>query len=266
MDLDLNNKVVLITGGSKGIGKALVEAYAKEGSIVVTCARDEKVLNNAIDEIKQHIPSAQIYGKKCDVSEYKDLEDFVNFAVEKAGGIDILISNAGTGSAEKNMSAPDEKWNHYWNLHVMASIRLTRLCVPFMKQREGESSIIHTTSICAKQPLDYEPIYNVTKAALSMYSKCLSYELIQDNIRVNAIAPGLIRTPDWDKTADIVSKEKGITSDEYLKGIAVENTPIQRFASPEELAQFYLFLSSPKASYCVGSVYYVDGGWLHVVI
>lgn len=266
MNLELKDKVVLITGGSKGIGKALVEAYAKEGAIVVACARDEKVLASSIEEIKVNLENARIFGIKCDVSKYSDLEKFVHFAVEKAGGIDILISNAGTGSAEKNMTAPDEKWNYYWDLHVMASIRLTRLCVPYMKQREGESAIIHTTSICAKQPLDYEPIYNVTKAALSMYSKCLSYELISDNIRVNAIAPGLIRTPDWDKTADIVSKEKGITSDEYLKSIAVEKTPIQRFASPEELAQFYLFLSSPRASYCVGSVYYVDGGWLNVVM
>lgn len=266
MDLELKNKVVLITGGSKGIGKALVEAYAKEGSVVVACARDEITLNSAIEEVKSNIPGAQIYGKKCDVSEYNDLEELVNFAVEKVGGIDILISNAGTGSAEKNMSAPDEKWNYYWNLHVMAAIRLTKLCVPHMKNREGEGVIIHTTSICAKQPLDYEPIYNVTKAALSMYSKCLSNELIPFNIRVNAIAPGLVRTPDWDKTAAIVSKEKGITSDEYLKGIAVDLTPIQRFASPEELAQFYLFLSSPRASYCVGFVYYVDGGWLNVVI
>lgn len=266
MDLELKNKIVLITGGSKGIGKSLVEMYAKEGSIVVTCARSEETLNSSILDIKKRNPEAQIFGKSCDVSIAKDLEDFVNFAIEKTGGIDILISNAGTGSAEKNMSASDEKWNYYWNLHVMSSIRLTKLCVPHMKKREGESAIIHTSSICAKQPLDYEPIYNVTKAALSMYSKCLSYELIQDNIRVNAIAPGLIRTPDWDKTANIVSKEKGITSDEYLKQIAVEKAPIQRFASPEELAQFYLFLSSPRASYCVGSVYYVDGGWLNVVI
>jgi len=266
MDLELKDKVVLITGGSSGIGKALVEAFVKEGAVVITCARNELRLNNTIEEIQKKIPEAKVFGKKCDVIQYEELEDLVGFAIKKAGGVDILINNAGTGSAEKNMTAPDKKWYHYWDLHVMAAIRLARLCVPIMKNRPGEGVIIHTTSICAKQPLDYEPIYNVTKAALSMYSKCLSYELIKDNIRVNTIAPGLIRTPDWEKTAAIVSKEKGITSEEYLGNIAKENAPIMRFASPEELAQFYLFLSSPRASYCVGSTYFVDGGWLNVMI
>ena len=266
MDLELKDKIVLITGGSVGIGKCLVEAFAKEGSIVVTCARDGDRLNDMVEELKSSIPGARIYGVACDVTDPVQLEEWVEYAVKEAGGIDILVNNAGTGSAEKNMTASDEKWYHYWDLHVMAAIRLTKLCVPHMKKRSGESVIIHTTSICAKQPLDYEPIYNVTKAALQMYSKCLSYELISDNIRVNSIAPGLIRTPDWDKTAGIVGKEKGITPDEYLQGVADDFAPIKRFGSPEELAQFYLFLSSPRASYCVGSTYFVDGGWLNVTI
>jgi NAD(P)-dependent dehydrogenase (short-subunit alcohol dehydrogenase family) len=125
--------------------------------------------------------------------------------------------------------------------------------------------IIHNASICAKQPLWYEPIYNTTKAALSMFSKCLAGELIADNIRVNTINPGLVLTPDWRKTATALSEERGITADEYLDQIAREHAPIGRFASPEELAKFFVFLCSPQASYCVGSTYYVDGGWLRVV-
>jgi NAD(P)-dependent dehydrogenase (short-subunit alcohol dehydrogenase family) len=99
-----------------------------------------------------------------------------------------------------------------------------------------------------------------------MFSKCLANEVIKDNIRVNSINPGLIRTPDWDKTASIVSKEKGMTPEEYLDKIAKDNAPIGRFATPEELANFFVFLASDCASYCVGSTYYVDGGWLKVVI
>lgn len=266
MNLELKDKVVLITGGSIGIGKALVRAFAEEGAAVVTCARDEQRLQKTVAEIVDAVPGSSVYGKTCDVVHMEQLEALVEFAVKQAGGIDILINNAGTGSSEKNMTAPDDKWYFYWDLHVMAAIRLVRLCVPIMKSRAGEGVIINTTSICAKQPLDYEPIYNVTKAALSMFSKCLSYELIPDNIRVNTIAPGLIRTPDWDKTARIVSKERGITPEAYLQTIADENAPIKRFASTEELAQFYLFLASPRAGYCVGSSYFVDGGWLNVVI
>ena len=99
------------------------------------------------------------------------------------------------------MEAPDEKWQFYWDLHVMAAVRLARGLVPFMRQRGG-GVILHNASICAIQPLWYEPIYNVTKAALMMFSKTLSLELIKDNIRVNTINPGLILTPDWIKTAN----------------------------------------------------------------
>jgi len=143
----------------------------------------------------------------------------------------------------------------------MAAVRLSRALVPLMRKRGG-GVILNTASICAKQPLGYEPIYNTTKAALVMMSKCLANELIPLNIRVNVINPGLILTPDWRKTAGILTQGTGQTVDQYLDKIAKDNTPIGRFGTPEELAQFYVFMASPRASYCVGSSYYVDGGWL----
>ena len=125
--------------------------------------------------------------------------------------------------------------------------------------------ILNNASICAKQPLGYEPIYNVTKSALMMFSKCLSNEVIGSNIRVNCINPGLILTPDWVKTATQLTAGSERTAHDYLDGIAKENAPIGRFGTPEELANFFVFLCSPCSSYCVGSTYYVDGGWLNVV-
>ena len=183
---------------------------------------------------------------------------------EEFDGADILINNAGTGSNEKIIDAPDDKWQYYWDLHVMAAVRLSRALMPSMAQRGG-GVILNNSSICAKQPLGYEPIYNTTKAALSMFSKCLANECIPMNIRVNTINPGLILTDDWWKSAEKLGKEQGITAKAYLDNIAKENTPIGRFATPEELAAFFVFMCSPKASYCVGSSYYVDGGWLKVV-
>jgi NAD(P)-dependent dehydrogenase (short-subunit alcohol dehydrogenase family) len=162
------------------------------------------------------------------------------------------------------MEAPDEKWQYYWDLHVMAAVRLARGFVPSMRQRGG-GIIIQNASICAKQPLFYEPIYNTTKAALMMFSKCLANELIKDNIRVNCINPGLILTPDWKKTASQLTAGTDQTADQYLDKLAKELAPIGRFATPEELADFFVFLCSPHSSYCVGSTYYVDGGWLNVV-
>ena len=135
---------------------------------------------------------------------------------------------------------------------------------PIMIKR-GSGVILHNASICATQPLPYEPIYNVTKAALAMFSKCLANEFIPYNIRVNTINAGLILTPDWIKTAKMLTEGTDTTWEGYLDQIAKDNTPIGRFAQPEELAHFFVFLCSPLASYCVGSSYYVDGGWLKVV-
>jgi NAD(P)-dependent dehydrogenase (short-subunit alcohol dehydrogenase family) len=105
----------------------------------------------------------------------------------------------------------------------------------------------------------------VTKAALMMFSKVLSNEVVGDNIRVNCINPGLVLTPDWVKTAKQLTEGTSETHVEYLDAIARKFAPIQRFATPEELANFFVFLCSDRASYCVGSTFYVDGGWLNVV-
>jgi len=263
MNLNLKGKIALITGGSKGIGLAIAESFAQEGVHLVICARNEEHIINAVDQIKKKY-RIKALGVKADVTKVKDIKFLISKIERYFSGVDILINNAGTGSAEKIVDAPDEKWQYYWDLHVMAAVRLSRVLIPFMRKRGG-GVIINTASICAKQPLDYEPIYNTTKAALVMFSKCLANEVIKYNIRVNCINPGLILTPDWYKTASLLGKKQGISANEYLNKIAKDCTPIGRFASPEELAKFYIFLCSSCASYCVGSTYYVDGGWLKVI-
>jgi NAD(P)-dependent dehydrogenase (short-subunit alcohol dehydrogenase family) len=263
VDLKLEGQVAVITGGSVGIGLAVAEGLAAEGVHLALCARDGERLR----EVGARIRDAQgvrVLTVPADVTKPADIITLSQEVEKEFGGADILINNAGTGSEEKIMDAPDEKWQYYWDLHVMAAVRMSRAIVPLMRRRGG-GVIINNASICAKQPLGYEPIYNTTKAALVMFSKCLANELIGESIRVNTISPGLILTPDWWKTAGILSQQEGITAQEYLDRIARENAPIGRFGSPEELANFFVFLCSPLASYCVGSTYYVDGGWLRVV-
>jgi len=263
MDLGLKDKVAVISGGSVGIGLAVAQGLAQEGVHVVLCARDETRLAEKADEINARY-GVKAIGIKADVSKADDITHLVAEVDKSFGGADILINNAGTGSNETIMNAPDEKWQYYWNLHVMAAVRLSRGLVPSMQARGG-GVIINNSSICAKQPLDYEPIYNVTKAALMMFSKCLANEVIKDNIRVNCVNPGLILTPDWVKTATQLTAGTGSNAEAYLDDIAKKNAPIGRFGSPEELAHFFVFMCSPLSSYCVGSTYYVDGGWLNVV-
>jgi NAD(P)-dependent dehydrogenase (short-subunit alcohol dehydrogenase family) len=260
MDLQLTDKVAVVTGGTAGIGLAIARGLAAEGAHLALCARDEQRLRAVVDQIKTEFP-VRVIGVAADVGGLDGPARLERAVLAEFGGADILINNAGTGSEETILEAGDERWQSYWELHVMAAVRLARIFAPQMKARGG-GVILHNASICATQPLGYEPIYNVTKAALVMFSKCLANELIGDNIRVNAVNPGLVMTPDWEKTAKALTAGTDRSWQEHLQRIANDNAPIGRFADPAEIADLFVFLCSPRASYTVGSTYYIDGGWL----
>ena len=263
MDLGLGGKVAVVTGGSVGIGLAVAEGLAAEGVHVVLAARGAERARAEAARIAGGF-GVRALGVACDVATVEGVAALVATVEGEFGGADILINNAGTGSNETIMEAPDEKWQAYWDLHVMAAVRLARGLVPGMRRRGG-GVILHNASVCAVQPLWYEPIYNVTKAALMMFSRTLATEVVGDNIRVNCINPGLILTPDWVKTAKQLTADTGGDWQGHLDAVAREHAPIKRFGSPEELANFFVFLCSDRASYSVGSTYFVDGGMLKAV-
>ena len=263
MDLGLKDKVAVITGGSIGIGLAVAEALAAEGVHLVLAARGAERIEAEARRVADKY-GVRALGVAADVARADGCERIVAAADTEFGGADLLINNAGTGSNETILEASDDKWQSYWDLHVMAAVRLARGLVPAMRRRGG-GVILHNASICAKQPLWYEPIYNTTKAALMMFSKTLSTEVIKDGIRVNTVNAGLILTPDWKNTARKLTADTGGDWEGYLASVADEHTPTKRFGTPEELASFFVFLCSERASYCVGSTYYVDGGMLKTV-
>jgi NAD(P)-dependent dehydrogenase (short-subunit alcohol dehydrogenase family) len=260
MDLQLTGKVAVVTGGSAGIGLAVAQGLAAEGAHLALCARDETRLRAAAAQIPEDV---RVLTVPADLAVPGEAGRVAAAVTAEFGGADLLINNAGAGSEETILDAPDERWQAYWELHVMAAVRLARSLAPGMKARGG-GVILHNASICATQPLGYEPIYNVTKAALVMFSKCLANELIGDNIRVNAVNPGLVMTGDWVKTAKQLTAGTDQSWQDYLQKIANDNAPIGRFATPAEIADFFVFLCSPRAGYAVGSTYYIDGGWLNV--
>ncbi len=262
MDLGLKDKVAVVTGASVGIGLATAKGLAAEGAHVVLAARSADKLEAAAEEVRA--AGAKAIAVACDVATREGVDQLVAATKDAFGGADILINNAGTGSNETIMDAPDEKWQGYWDLHVMAAIRLARGLVPAMRERGG-GVILNNASICAAQPLWYEPIYNVTKSALVMASKTMATEFIKDNIRVNAVNLGFVLTPDWIKTAKQLTADTGGDWEGYIANLAKENAPIGRFASPEEAADFFVFLCSKRASYSVGSTYFVDGGMLKTI-
>ena len=263
MDLGLKDKVAVITGGSIGIGLAVADGLAAEGAhIVITARQGERLEAEAKRIASTH--GVRTLAVPANVATAEGCDAVIAAATSEFGGADILINNAGTGSNETIMEAPDDKWQYYWDLHVMAAVRLSRGLCPTMKARGG-GVVLNNASICAVQPLWYEPIYNVTKAALMMFSKTLAFEVVKDNIRVNCINPGLIQTPDWVKTAKELTADSGGDWQGHLQGVADEYAAIRRFASAEELAHFFVFLCSDKATYSVGSTYFVDGGMLKTV-
>ncbi|EEW25577.1 SDR family NAD(P)-dependent oxidoreductase [Rhodobacter ferrooxidans] len=260
MDLGLTGKTAVITGGSVGIGLGVAKAFAREGAHLVLAARGEDRVREVALAIAAEY-GVKTLGVGCDVSTAAGCDALLE-AVQGFGGADILVNNAGTGSNETIQDAPDDKWQHYWDLHVMAAVRLARGLAPVMAARGG-GAILNNASICAVQPLWYEPIYNVTKAALLMLSKNMAAEFIVMNIRVNAVNPGLILTPDWVKTAKQLAADGNWEG--YLQSVADEHAPIKRFGTVEELADFFVFLCSDRASYSVGSTYHVDGGMLRTL-
>jgi NAD(P)-dependent dehydrogenase (short-subunit alcohol dehydrogenase family) len=261
MDLNLRDKVAVITGGSVGIGLAIAEGLAAEGTNLVLVARNKERADDAAARIADKF-GVIITAIAADVATAEGCDAVVSGTQKAFGGADILINNAGTGSNETIAKADDARWQYYWDLHVMAAVRLARGLMPAMKQRGG-GVILHNGSICAAQPLWYEPIYNTTKAALMMFSKTLANELVGDNIRVNTINPGLVLTPDWIKTAKQIAGDDGWEA--HLQGVANEAGGMKRFATPEEVANLFVFMCSDKASYSTGSAYFVDGGWLKTV-
>jgi NAD(P)-dependent dehydrogenase (short-subunit alcohol dehydrogenase family) len=263
VDLGLANKVAVVTGGSSGIGLAVAEGLAAEGVHLVLAARSAERLEQEAARLRA-AHDVRVAAVACDVGTAEGADAIVRATEVEFGGADILFNNAGTGSNETILDAPDEKWQAFWDLHVMAAVRLARGLVPGMAARGG-GVIVHNASICAVQPLGYEPIYNVTKAALMMFSKNLANEVVGQGIRVNTVNPGLVLTPDWVNTAKELTADSGGNWQGYLDDIARKNAPIERFAEPREVADFVVFLCSDRASYSVGSTYFVDGGWLRTV-
>lgn len=260
MDLALTGKVAVVTGGSRGIGLGVATAFAREGASVLIAARGADEAESAAARLSTQ-SGCEVRAVSADVATAAGCDTVISAVKREFGGADILINNAGTGSNETIQEAPDEKWQYFWDLHVMAAVRLSRGLAPGMADRGG-GAIVNNASICAVQPLWYEPIYNTTKAALAMFTKTLAHELIPKNVRVNWVNPGLIRTPDWENTARELA---GDDWQGYLQSVADEHAAIKRFGSVEELADFIVFLASERASYCVGTAHHVDGGMLRTI-
>lgn len=242
--MGLEGKVAIVTGGSSGIGKAIAERFAKEGANVIITGRHEDTL--------KIVASDKISYVVGDMTDSKVVEEVISTATNKFGRIDILVNNAGWCPVQSIMDMKIEDYNKAFDLDVKAVVDLTIKALPYIIKSKG--SIINLPSVGATHPGVNLSMYVGAKAAIENFTRVWALELADKGVRVNAIAPGAIRTNIWD-VPGLTKEESKKHEDSIAKTI-----PFKRFGRPEEVANVAYFLASDEASYVSGSVYAVDGG------
>ncbi len=258
MDLELKNKVALVTASSKGLGKAVAFELAREGAKVVICARDKNTLEKTAEEIR-NATGTEVLSVVTDLTKAEDIKNLVKDTITKFARIDILFTNAGGPPPGQFMEFNDEDWKNAFELNLLSVVRLCKEVIPYM-QRQGGGRIIHSTSISVKQPLENLVLSNSLRAGVIGLSKTLANELGPDNILVNAVCPGATATERLENLVKARVEREGISEEDAKRGWT-DAIPLGRLGTPEEFANLVVFLASEKASNITGTAIQVDGGF-----
>lgn len=247
---DLSGKVAIVTGGSRGIGESIARGLAEFGAKVVITSRTQ----DSIDQVaKSFIEDGfDVLPMACHVGDESQLNALVETTIAKYGGVDILVNNAATNPVYAPIEdMTSDIFDKMMNINVKAAFTLSNLCLQSMKKRGG-GSVIHISSVEGYKPSPGLSLYSVNKAALIMLSKAQAKEWGAYNVRSNVICPGLVKT----KFSSALWKNPEVL-DHWN-----ENIPLNRMANPDEMAGLAVFLASAASSYCTGSAFTADGGYL----
>lgn len=257
MDLGLKDRVAIVTGASQGIGKAIAEGLAAEGTSLVICARNIETLEKTTKYLRETYKT-QVIGLTADVTKAEDIDRLVKQAIGSFGHIDILVNNSGGPHATKFQSTPIEAWQHGIDLILMSVVNACRAVIPHMQTRQW-GRIINITSISVKQPINDLILSNSLRAGVVGLAKSLANELGKDNILVNNVCPGYTLTERLQELVNIRAKNNNIAQEQVVKQWETD-VPIGRLAQPSEIADYVVFLASERASYINGTTVAVDGG------
>jgi len=252
MNLELTDKVAIITGSSRGLGLASATALAQEGCRVTLSARSAGRLSEAAAEVGAACSDpTRVFAVQADLSTAEGVASLVERTVERFGGLDILVNNVGLARGADLLTTSDAEWQEAIDQTLTPAVRASKLAVPHMKQRGG-GVILMIASIYGREA-GGRMTYNAVKAAEISLAKSLAQQFARDNIRVNSVAPGSILFPggSWWKRQQ--ADPEGIA--EFVR----RELPFGRFGTPEEVAHAVVFLASPKASWISGASIVVDG-------
>jgi NAD(P)-dependent dehydrogenase (short-subunit alcohol dehydrogenase family) len=258
MDLQLQEKVFLITGGSSGLGRALGERLVGEGAAVALMARGVERLTQVADALRES--GGEVLDFPGDVRQLADLTRFVELATARWGRIDGVANNAGELSGGSFAEHEDSVWEADLALKLMGAVRLTRMVLPAL--RESRGAVLNTLAISGKAPDALSTPTSVSRAAGLALTKALSRELAPEGIRVNAVLIGVVESGQLERYAAAA----GLTPEEYYERmVATSGIPLGRVGRPYEFADLASFLLSPRASYLTGAAINLDGGLCPVV-
>jgi len=252
MDLGLKDKVAVVTGASRGIGKGIALGLAEEGCNLLICARGKELLEETADEIQKY--NVKVNPIVLDITKPESESELLDQSLKQFGKIDILVNNAGGNKRNQFVDTSDEEWKELFELNFNSHMRISKIFAREMK-KQGSGSIIFNASIFGREAGGLGlSIYNSTKSALISMAKIMALELAKDNVRVNCVAPGSIRFPggSWDKRC--------MDDPQGMKEFVKNNMPIRRFGKVEEVADVVTFLASDRASFVTGTCMNVDGG------
>lgn len=253
MHLDLAGKVAIVSGASRGIGRAIALALGDEGARVVLCARGAAELERAVTDVRGRAePNGRALGVAADVTTAAGVAEVCRAAIDAFGGVDILVNNVGGSGARSFADMSDDDLGSVLDRNLWPAVRFSRACVPSMRSRGG-GAIVFVTSIWGREA-GGGPSYNVAKAAEISLAKAMARELAPARIRVNSVAPGSILFPGggWERRQR--ADPAGIAS------FVEREIPSGRFGTPEEVAAVVTFLASSAASWVTGACLPVDGG------